>query len=64
MAELQHNQIRLYPFDAEENDDEELQLNTRIRVSSAVLRGFPSSPFSLTPGSIRSGHAPLCCRRL
>ncbi len=34
MAEMQHNQIRLYPFDAEENDDEELQLNERIRVSS------------------------------
>lgn len=33
MAELLHNQIRLYPFDAEEHDDEELQLNERIRVS-------------------------------
>ncbi|ORX33515.1 septin ring protein [Kockovaella imperatae] len=31
MAELQHHQVRLYPFDAEENDDEELQLNQRIR---------------------------------
>jgi len=31
MAEMQHNQIRLYPFDAEENDEEELQLNSRIR---------------------------------
>lgn len=30
---MQHNQIRLYPFDAEENDAEELQLNERIRVS-------------------------------
>jgi septin family protein len=33
MAEMQHNQIRSYPFDADENDDEELLLNERIRVS-------------------------------
>jgi septin 3/9/12 len=33
MAEMLHNQIRLYPFDAEELDEEELQLNERIRVS-------------------------------
>lgn len=26
-----HNQIRLYPFDSEDNDEEELQLNERIR---------------------------------
>ncbi|WVQ68842.1 uncharacterized protein L199_007051 [Kwoniella botswanensis] len=31
MAELQFNQIRLYPFDADELDEEELQLNERIR---------------------------------
>jgi len=31
MAEMQYNRIRLYPLDAEENDDEELQLNARIR---------------------------------
>jgi len=31
MAEMHYNQIRMYPFDAEENDDEELQLNSRIR---------------------------------
>jgi septin 3/9/12 len=37
MAEMQHNQIRSYPFDADENDDEELQLNERIRVSSPDL---------------------------
>ncbi|KAI9635584.1 putative Septin ring protein [Dioszegia hungarica] len=30
-AELVHSQIRLYPFDAEENDEEELNLNERIR---------------------------------
>ena len=33
MAEMQHHQIRLYPFDSEENDETELQLNERIRVS-------------------------------
>lgn len=33
VAEMQHHQIRLYPFDADENDDEELALNERIRVS-------------------------------
>jgi len=36
MAEMQHNQIRSYPFDAEENDEEELQLNERIRVSCMI----------------------------
>lgn len=38
MAELQYNQIRLYPFDAEELDEEELQLNERIRVSYLFTR--------------------------
>ena len=34
MAELLHNQIRLYPFDGDEHIDEtEIQLNERIRVS-------------------------------
>jgi septin 3/9/12 len=37
MAEMQHHQIRLYPFDSEENDAEELALNERIRVSSYAL---------------------------
>jgi hypothetical protein len=31
MSEMLHNQIRLYPFDSEDNDEEELQLNERIR---------------------------------
>ncbi|WWD21941.1 hypothetical protein CI109_106429 [Kwoniella shandongensis] len=31
MAEMQYNQIRMYPFDADELDEEELQLNERIR---------------------------------
>ena len=39
MAELIHNQIRLYPFDAEENDHEELQLNERIRVNPLFVPG-------------------------
>lgn len=30
-AELIHHNIRLYPFDTEENDDEEVQLNEQIR---------------------------------
>jgi septin 3/9/12 len=37
MAEMQFNQIRLYPFDAEENDEEEIALNDRIRVSSSLI---------------------------
>ena len=31
MAEMQYNQIRMYPFDSEESDEAELQLNERIR---------------------------------
>jgi len=30
-AEMQYNSIRLYPFDTDENDPEELQLNEQIR---------------------------------
>ncbi|EMD38228.1 GTP binding protein [Gelatoporia subvermispora B] len=30
-AELDYHSIRLYPFDTEENDEEEIQLNARIR---------------------------------
>lgn len=36
MAELLHNQIRLYPFDAEELDETEMELNERIRVCPFV----------------------------
>jgi septin 3/9/12 len=32
MAELEHNQVRLYPFDSEEDDEQEHALNARIRV--------------------------------
>ncbi|WWC87299.1 uncharacterized protein L201_002187 [Kwoniella dendrophila CBS 6074] len=31
MAELQYNQIRLYPFDVDELEEEEIQFNERIR---------------------------------
>jgi septin 3/9/12 len=31
--EMQYHNIRLYPFDTDENDPEELQLNENIRVS-------------------------------
>ena len=30
--ELVYHNIRLYPFDTEENDEEEIQLNESIRV--------------------------------
>lgn len=30
-AELVYHNIRLYPFDTDENDDEEVQLNEQIR---------------------------------
>ena len=32
--ELVYHNIRLYPFDTEENDEEEVQLNESIRVRS------------------------------
>ncbi|WVQ76670.1 hypothetical protein IAR50_006344 [Cryptococcus sp. DSM 104548] len=31
MAEMQYNQIRMFPFDSEELDEEELSLNERVR---------------------------------
>lgn len=39
MAELRHNQIRLYPFDSEEDDDLEMDVNSRIRVRLLVPKG-------------------------
>lgn len=46
-AELAHHQIRVYPFDTEDNDDEERQLNGAIRVCSIALsrqhRGLTAS---------------------
>lgn len=36
-AELQHHNIRVYPFDTEDADPEEVQLNEAIRVSNLFL---------------------------
>lgn len=36
-AELQYHNIRLYPFDTDENDEEEIELNESIRVSLRLL---------------------------
>ena len=51
--ELVYHNIRLYPFDTEENDEEEVQLNESIRVS----------PVNCTPGErvfiLHSEHDPL-----
>jgi hypothetical protein len=33
-----HHNIRLYPFDTEDNDDEEVQLNDSIRVCSSKAK--------------------------
>lgn len=39
---MQYNNIRLYPFDSEEYEDEERELNERIRVcrASAIKSSF------------------------
>jgi septin 3/9/12 len=34
--ELVHHNIRLYPFDTDENDEEEIQLNESIRVCRPI----------------------------
>lgn len=34
---MTHHNIRLYPFDTEENDEEEVQLNESIRVSALLI---------------------------
>jgi septin family protein len=36
-AELIHHNIRLYPFDTEETDEEEIQVNAQIRVSENAV---------------------------
>ena len=36
-AEMTYHNIRLYPFDTEENDEEEIQLNESIRVYSQPI---------------------------
>ncbi|KAJ9099820.1 Septin Spn2 [Naganishia friedmannii] len=42
-AELQQHAIKLYPFDTEELDEEELQLNERIRISGTQRLIDPST---------------------
>jgi septin 3/9/12 len=74
MAELLHNQIRLYPFDVEELDETELELNERIRVRLSSLapslhHGIHcSAPFFLVwcteQQLIKKGHAPIRRRRI
>ena len=39
-AELVYHNIRLYPFDTDEYDEEETQLNERIRVSGKAMRAL------------------------
>lgn len=41
-AEMQYNNIRLYPFDDEEHEEDERELNDRIRV------GHPGSHYLST----------------
>lgn len=59
-AELQYHNIRLYPIDHDDNDEEETTLNERIRVRSQhcqiVLQLSPVSnrPSFLLPSSARS----------
>ena len=54
--ELVYNNIRLYPFDTDENDEEEIQLNESIRVSR-----YSASRLWLTEFTNLSGHHPVCC---
>lgn len=48
--ELVYHNIRLYPFDTEESDEEEVQLNESIRVRLP----FHDSPFSAPTISCRA----------
>jgi hypothetical protein len=53
-----YNNIRLYPFDTDEDEDEEVQLNESIRVcvtSFLVATG-------LSIGIVE--HYTFCCRRI
>lgn len=43
-AELAYHQIRVYPFDTEENDDEERQLNGAIRVRRLLVNPGRARP--------------------
>jgi septin 3/9/12 len=60
-AELAHHSIRAYPFDNDESDAEEMQLNEaiRVRLPPSVPRPFPSlTCLSGLPSSILE-HDPL-----
>lgn len=52
------NNIRLYPFDTEENDEEEIQLNEtiRVRLTLPLLRTYTES--------VLAEHDSVCGRRL
>ena len=58
-AELQHHNIRVYPFDTEDADPEEVQLNEAIRVSADF-----ASVLSLSDQLALVEHDPLRCRWL
>lgn len=54
--EFAYHNIRLYPFDTDEDDEEEVQLNESIRVGEFV---FEEESFI----DSLSGHDTLCCGR-
>lgn len=43
-AELVYNNIRLYPFDTDETDEEEIQLNETIRVCVFLIMALYDAP--------------------
>lgn len=56
-AELIHHNIRLYPFDTEETDDEEIQVNAQIRVRETLFvswRGHVTEAYVTGNDSFRS----------
>ena len=55
-AELVYHNIVLYPFDTDENDEEELRLNERIRVRETSLPWLSEAHVSTEYDSLR-------CRR-
>ena len=57
-AELFHHNIRMYPFDTDDNDDEEVQANEAIRVRALHL-----TLLCLHNGEI-AGQNSVRCRRL
>ena len=41
---MTYHNIRLYPFDTEENDEEEIQLNESIRVCALFVPFYDECP--------------------